>query len=143
MNIKTYAESLRSTEEFQMIKITDRVRLAVEESKIENGVVFVITMHTTTSIMINESLPCVEKDIELALERLVPTNGPYAHTHMLPSYGTCSGNAPGHLKSMLCGNHCVLPVTAGRMAVGSAQDIYFVEFDGLKQRSYSIQVMGE
>ena len=142
MNIKSYTHDLASRQEFEMIKITEQVRQAVADSGVQNGVVFVISMHTT-AIMINESLPCVEKDIELTLERLIPTDGDYAHTHMLPSYGTCSGNAPGHLKSMLCGNHCVLPVIDGKMAGGSAQDIYFVEFDGLKIRKYTIQVMGE
>lgn len=143
MLIKSYTKRVDSRKEFDMIRITDQVRDAVGESGIENGVVFVICLHTTTAVMINESLPCVEKDIELALERLVPRDYPYAHTHMLPSYGTCSGNAPGHLKSMLCGNHCVLPVADGKMAGGHAQDIYFVEFDGLKERSYTIQIMGE
>lgn len=143
MLIKSYVHEIASRQEFEMVKITDQVKKAVADSGVENGVVFVITMHTTTAIMINESLPCVEKDIELTLERLIPTDYPYVHTHMLPSYGTCSGNAPGHLKSMLCGNHCVLPVTDGKMAGGSAQDIYFVEFDGLKVRKYTIQIMGE
>ena len=90
-----------------------------------------------------KAFPVWEKDIELTLERLIPTDGDYVHTHMLPSYGTCSGNAPGHLKSMLCGNHCVLPVIDGKTAGGSAQDIYFVEFDGLKIRKYTVQIMGE
>ena len=139
MLIKSYTHEIASRQEFEMVKITDQVK----EAGIQNGLVFVISLHTTTAIMINESLPCVEKDIETTLERLVPTDGDYIHTHMLPSYGTCSGNAPGHLKSMLCGNHCVLPVAAGKMACGSAQDIYFVEFDGLKVRKYTIQVMGE
>ena len=143
MLIKSYTHEIASRQEFEMIKITDKVREAVADSGIKNGVVFVISMHTTTAIMINENLPCVEKDIEMTLERLIPTDYPYVHTHMLPSYGTCSGNAPGHLKSMLCGNHCVLPVTDGKMAGGKAQDIYFVEFDGLKIRKYTIQIMGE
>lgn len=143
MLIKSYTYEVASREEYEMIKITDQVREAVSKSGVQNGLVFVITLHTTTAIMINESLPCVEKDIELTLERLVPTDAPYVHTHMLPSYGTCSGNAPGHLKAMLAGNHCVLPVAAGAMAGGSAQDIYFVEFDGLKMRKYTVQVMGE
>ena len=141
--IKLYTEDLRSTEEFQMIRITDRVRRRVEESGVRNGLVFVITSHTTTSIMMNESLPCVEKDIERTLERLVPEEGDYVHTRMLHSYGTCSGNAPGHLKSMLCGNHMVLPVQDGKIVCGFAQDLYFVEFDGLKMRKYFIEVLGE
>ena len=99
--IKLYTEQIQSSEEFQMMVITGRVRELVEQSGVKNGVVFVITTHTTTSIMINESLPCVEKDIERILERLVPGDGDYVHTRMLHSYGTCSGNSPGHLKSML------------------------------------------
>ncbi|NLF28161.1 MAG: YjbQ family protein [Clostridiales bacterium] len=143
MIVQTYTYPLRSTEEFQMIKITDSIREAVEKSGLRNGVVYVISAHTTTSIMVNESLPCVEKDIEFTLERLIPGDADYVHTHMLPSYGTCSGNAPGHLKSMLCGNHCVFPVVDGKVACGSAQDVYFVEFDGLKMRRYTVTVMGE
>ena len=143
MIIKSYTHEIASRREFEMVKITDQVQKDVAASGITAGVVFVISMHTTTAIMINESLPCVEKDIELTLERLIPTDGDYVHTHMLPSYGTCSGNAPGHLKSMLCGNHCVLPVMDGKVAGGSAQDIYFVEFDGLKIRKYTVQIMGE
>lgn len=143
MLIKSFTHEIASREEFHMVKITEQVKKDVEESGVKNGVVFVISLHTTTGIMINESLPCVEKDIELTLERLIPADGPYVHTHMLPSYGTCSGNAPGHLKSMLCGNHCVLPVSDRKMAGGSAQDIYFVEFDGLKIRHYTVQIMGE
>lgn len=60
--------------------------------------VAVITKHTTTGIMINEALPCVEKDIEMQLERIVPKDFPYVHTHMLPTYGTCSGKCPGSFK---------------------------------------------
>ena len=61
--IKLTTHEICSTEEFQMVIITDQVKKAVEESGIQDGVVFIITAHTTTSIMINESLPCVEKDI--------------------------------------------------------------------------------
>ncbi len=41
------------------------------------------------------------------------------------------------------GQHCILPVQDGKMVIGHAQDIYFVEFDGLKMRSYFIEVIGE
>ena len=64
-------------EVMEMVKITDQVQKDVAASGITAGVVFVISMHTTTAIMINESLPCVEKDIELTLERLIPTDGQF------------------------------------------------------------------
>ena len=141
--VKITQRQVESTEVFQMIRITDEVREFVEESGVRNGLAFVISMHTTTGIMVNEALPCVEKDIELLLEKLVPTHDPYVHTHMLPTYGTCSGNSPGHLKSMLSGNHCAIPIIDGKLATGKAQDIYFVEMDGLQRRKYYIEVIGE
>ena len=58
--------------EFEMIKITDDVRKVVEESGVEKGIVYVITEHTTTGITVNESLPCVEKDLMECLDRIAP-----------------------------------------------------------------------
>ena len=77
------------------------------------------------------------------LDRAAPEDYPYHHNHYLRSYGTIGGNAPGHLKSLLTGNHCVFPVVEGRVKLGSAADIYFCEYDGIKNRKYMIYVMGE
>ena len=79
--------------EFEMIKITDDVRKVVEESGVEKGIVYVITEHTTTGITVNESLPCVEKDLMECLDRIAPEDYPYHHNHYLPTYGTIGGNA--------------------------------------------------
>ena len=53
--------SICADKEFELIRITDPVREFVEQTGVKNGVVYVITEHTTTGIMVNESLPCVEK----------------------------------------------------------------------------------
>lgn len=55
--------SICAEKEFELIRITDPVREFVAQTGVKNGVVYVITEHTTTGIMVNESLPCVEKDI--------------------------------------------------------------------------------
>ena len=60
--VKLVENQVISHKEFEMILITDEVKKAVEESGIKNGMVAVITKHTTTGIMVNEALPCVEKD---------------------------------------------------------------------------------
>jgi secondary thiamine-phosphate synthase enzyme len=132
-----------STKEFELIKVTEEVREFAENCGVENGVVFVIVAHTTAGIMVNESLPCLERDIEAKLEELVPLHHDYAHSHFLHSYGAIGGNAPGHLKSMLCGNHCVIPLIDGKLVLGGAQDIYLAEFDGVQQRTVFLEVMGE
>ena len=141
--IKVYERSVQTTSEFQLINITEEVKKLVKESGITSGMVLVLSKHTTAGIMVNEALSCVEKDIEIALDRLVPRDYPYVHTHMLPTYGTCSGNSPGHLKAMLSGNHCIFPVLDGEIVLGGEQKIYFAEMDGLQIRKYLVEIMGE
>jgi len=127
----------------QFILITDEVIAAVRESGVRNGLVAVISSHTTTGIMVNEALECLESDIDDALQRLIPEDHPYAHARILRDYGSTAGNPTGHLKSMLTGNHCLFPVVDGKVVKGDAQEIYFMEFDGPSQRSYTITVQGE
>ena len=143
MRVELLTRSVYAEKEAQLIKITAQVREAVRETGVQNGVVFVISAHTTAGITMNEGLPCVETDALDLLARLVPEDAPYAHAHFLPSYGTAGGNSPGHLKAMLTGNHCVLPLKDGELVLGHAQDLYFAEFDGIKSRTYYIQVLGE
>ena len=64
--------SICAEKEFELIRITDPVREFVAQTGVKNGVVYVITEHTTTGIMVNESLPCVEKDIMETLDRIAP-----------------------------------------------------------------------
>lgn len=136
-------EPICADKEFEMLRITEKVRSFVRESGIREGVCFCITEHTTTGITVNENLPCVEKDLLEALDRFAPEAYPYNHNHYLPSYGTIGGNAPGHVKSLITGNHCVFPVKGGELVLGHAADIYFCEYDGIKDRHYMIYVMGE
>lgn len=136
-------EEICAEKEFEMIRITDRIREWVMKSGILNGICYCITEHTTTGITVNEGLPCVEEDIMETLDRIAPEDFPYHHNHYLPTYGTIGGNTPGHIKSMLTGNHCAFPVVNGELKLGHAADIYFCEFDGIKNRHYMIYVMGE
>lgn len=131
----------KSPEEY--INITEEVHKLVEESGVKNGLAFVLTAHTTTGIMVNEALPCVEKDISEMLEKVVPVDAPYVHAHFLPDYGATGNNSQGHLKSMLMGNHCAFPVIDGKIVCGGAQEIYLVDFDGPQRRTVYIEIMGE
>ncbi len=126
-----------------MLVITPEVLAAVARSGIRNGLVTVLTRHTTTGITVNESLECLESDIADFLSRLVPEDHPYAHARMLRDYGSTAGNATGHLKAHVTGNHCHLQVVDGDVLKGGAQEVYFCEFDGPAKRTYDIIVMGD
>ena len=131
----------RSPEEFY--NITKEVHEIIEKSKIKNGMAAVITAHTTTGILVNEGLPCVETDIAETLDRIVPMESNYAHAHFLPSYGATGNNSTGHIKSLFTGNHCIFPVIEGKIVCGGAQDIYLAEFDGPQLRTVFVEIMGE
>ncbi|WP_435158330.1 secondary thiamine-phosphate synthase enzyme YjbQ [Ohessyouella blattaphilus] len=127
----------------KLVVITDEVHKALAKSKIKNGQVTVISKHTTTGVMVNEALECLEWDITEFLERLVPEEHPYAHARMLADYGSTAGNPTGHLKSLVVGNHCHLLIVDGELDKGGAQEVYFCEFDGPAERTIKIQIMGE
>lgn len=139
--VETIQHLSQKVEEYY--NLTQQIHDIVRKSGIRNGFVAVITAHTTTGILVNESLPCVETDISEMLERMVPLEAPYAHAHFLPTYGATSNNSQGHLKSVLTGNHCLFPVIDGKIVCGGAQDIYLAEFDGPQLRRVFVEVMGE
>lgn len=134
---------VHTTKYTDFINITKEVEDHVTSSGINNGVVFIITAHTTTGIAVNEALECLQSDMYDLLWRLVPENLNYAHSRMLHSYGTTAGNPTGHLRSHLTGNHAIFPVQNGKLLKGGAQEIFLCEFDGAQSRKIYIQVIGE
>ncbi len=141
--IKLSSIFLLTKEHFDLLKITEKVKDLVKQPHVQSGLVVVMTTHTTTGIMVNEGLPCLESDIKTTLRNLVPDDYPYVHAHWLPTYGRTSANATGHLRSMLVGNSCTFPIENGKMVLGDAQDIYLAEFDGPQKRKIYIEVIGE
>jgi len=123
--------------------ITPQVEAIVAESGVKNGMVTVMTKHTTTGITVNEALECLESDIEIALSLFAPEDRPYSHARMLRDYGSTAGNPTGHLKALLTGNHCHFLIQDGEIIRGGAQDVYFCEYDGPASRNILVIVEGE
>ena len=123
--------------------ITPQVEQIVAESGVKNGMVTVMTKHTTTGVTVNEALECLESDIEVALSLFVPEDRPYSHARMLRDYGSTAGNPTGHLKALLTGNHCHFLIQDGEIIRGGAQEVYFCEFDGPASRNILVMVEGQ
>ena len=123
--------------------ITPQVLEIVAESGVRNGMVTVMTKHTTTGVTVNEALECLESDIETALSLFAPEDRPYSHARMLRDYGSTAGNPTGHLKALLTGNHCHFVIQDGELIRGGAQEVYFCEFDGPASRNILVIVEGQ
>ena len=119
----------------QLVDVTAQVQRVVSASKIANGTCHLYVPHTTAAIAINECAdPDVARDIEGALDRLVPKTGPYQHSE---------GNSDSHIKSVLVGASQVVFVENGKLALGRWQGIFFCEFDGPRERELIVKVSGD
>jgi secondary thiamine-phosphate synthase enzyme len=106
----------------ELVDVTARVREAVRESGVREGLCVVYVPHTTAGVCINESAdPDVARDVEDVLERLVPPGAGYRHAE---------GNADSHAKAILVGSSVQLVVEDGEPRLGRWQGIFFCEFDG-------------
>ena len=117
----------------ELLDITDKVRDAVAQSKVNSGVCFVYVPHTTAAVTVNESYDSdVARDITAALSKLVPHRAGYAHSE---------GNADAHIKAAMVGSCQAIPVEEGRLALGRWQGVFFCEFDGPRQRRVQVQTI--
>ena len=129
--MKSFTVNTKTQEE--LIDITSKVRSILRESKMSDGVCIVFIPHTTAGVTINENAdPDVRRDIIKGLQ-VIPLSG-YMHSE---------GNSPAHIKASIIGSSITIIVKEGELALGTWQGIYFAEFDGPRQRSVWIKVMGE
>lgn len=135
--------ALQTRHETELINITPHVLSLVQESGIQNGTVFILSLHTTTAITVNEGLPDLEADISNLVQELVPDEKAYRHARFLPSDGQMAVNATSHLRGALLGFQVFFPLEDGSMVTGSRQTIYLVELDGPQYRTYLVQLIGE
>ena len=135
--------TVQTTADIEMINVTDRVKAAVAESGVREGVAYVTTMHTTTGITVNECLPDVEDDVVAMLKRLAPPDdASYRHARFLPSDGAMAVNSHSHQRAAILGPQVAFPVENGEIVLGGRQTIYFAELDGPLLRNFVVHVIG-
>jgi secondary thiamine-phosphate synthase enzyme len=125
----------RTNNRLEMVNITSQVLDIVAKSGIEHGLCLIHAPHTTAGITVQEGYdPDVSRDIVAHLTRSVPADGDYQHAE---------GNSDSHIKALLTGSGQTLPVEYGKLQLGRWQAVFFCEFDGPRERSVWVQVIGE
>jgi secondary thiamine-phosphate synthase enzyme len=126
---------VRTTRHVETVDISDRVANAVRTSRVRDGICVVAVLHTTAGVFVNENAdPDVQRDLTGALSRIVPDDARYAHAE---------GNSPGHIKSVLVGASVTIPVQDGSLGLGTWQGVYLAEFDGPRDRTATVTVIGD
>ena len=119
----------------EVVDLTQRVQEVVRASGVLEGVAVVQSPHTTTAVVVNEREGGLVQDILDWASKMVPSGAGYRHD------GT-DGNAHAHLRSVMMGTSVTIPVTGGRLALGTWQSVLFVEMDGPRSRQIHVQVVG-
>jgi secondary thiamine-phosphate synthase enzyme len=122
-----------------IIDMTHDVVGVLERSKIEDGLVTVFCPGSTGSVTTIEYESGVLKDLQKAIEKIIPSNIPYEHDRR---WG--DGNGFSHVRAALMKPSLTIPLIKGRLTLGTWQQIVFIDFDNRRrERNILIQVMGE
>jgi len=137
-DVKSYTEYLvfETKKEREMVHITDDVERIVERSGVRDGLCFVSPMHITAAVYVNDLEGGLIEDIGAWLEKLAPARSDYKH------HRTGETNGDAHLKSLLLHHETTLPVTNGRLDLGTWQRVFYAEFDGQRRKRVIVKVLG-
>ena len=126
-----------TTRREEFVDITPQVAQALAESGLAEGALLVYSPHTTAGVTINEGAdPDVKRDMLAHLAALVPQEGGKA------DFRHAEGNSDAHIKTSLMGPSQLVPVSGGRLQLGTWQKIYLCEFDGPRRRTVLVQTLG-
>ena len=115
ISVKTHGKGLTD--------VTQQVVAALAATGIENGLVTLLLAHTSASLLVQENAdPEVQRDLERFFARLVPDGDP-----LFRHRDEGADDMPAHVRAALTAVQLSVPVSDGRMALGTWQGIYLWE----------------
>lgn len=127
----------KTKEHREYVHITPQVEAAVKKSGVKEGLAFVSAMHITAGVYVNDHESGLIEDIDQWLEKLAPFRKEYKH------HQTGEDNGDSHLKALLIHHEVTLPITEGKLDLGTWQRVFYAEFDGRRNKRVIIKIMGE
>lgn len=117
----------------QMLDITGQIQKIVTQSGIQEGICTIFIPHTTAAITINENAdPDVVSDFTMELNKIVLWEDGYRHGE---------GNSAAHIKASMMGFSETVLLENGALVLGTWQGIYFLEYDGPRNRKVYIKIL--
>lgn len=125
---------LNSNKNFEVIDITSMIN---QEIDIESGIVNIFSKHSTSAIVVNENETGLLNDFELMLTDLISDKYSWQHDRI-------DNNAKSHLKSFLLSSSETIPISNGKLDLGTWQSVFFIELDGpRKNRVVSLKFISD
>ncbi len=122
-----------------LYEVTREIKQIVDEAGVSTGLCVVFCAHTSASLLIQENAdPSAARDLQAWLQQLAPDGDP-RHTH------TAEGpdDMPAHLRAAVTRSAETIPITRGKLALGTWQGIFLAEHRlGSHQRRLVVHVTG-
>ncbi|MEO6388108.1 MAG: secondary thiamine-phosphate synthase enzyme YjbQ [Croceibacterium sp.] len=120
-------------------EITAEVDAWIRDTGLSEGLLTLLCQHTSASLLITENASAaVHRDVLRWLGRAVPEGPDYEHDDEGPD------DMPAHIKAMLTGNSLAIPVSGGRMLLGTWQGVFLAEHRARPhQRKVALHLMGD
>ncbi len=136
--MKSHTEYLtfHTKKQREYVHITPQVEAIAARSGVREGMALVSAMHITAGVYVNDNESGLISDIDHWLEGLAP-RADYQH------HQTGEDNGDSHLKALLIHHQVILPITAGKLDLGTWQRVFYAEFDGQRSKRVIVKVMGD
>ena len=121
-----------------IVNITPQVDAALRESEVKEGLVLVNAINITAGVFINDNESGLHRDYERWLEKLAPEKPYNQYDH-----NGYEDNADAHLKRTIMGRESVVAVTNGQLDFGTWEQIFYYEFDGMRNKRVLVKIIGE
>ncbi len=121
------------------VNITRTIEDLVRKSGVQEGLCLVNAMHITASVFINDNESGLIQDFDDFLERLAPHEPVSLYRHNR----TGEDNGDAHLKRTVMGREVVVAITKGKLDFGPWEQIFYGEFDGMRQKRVLVKIIGE
>ena len=119
--------------------LTEQVTAIVTSSGIRTGMVSVFNVGSTAAVGTIEFEPGLQHDLPNLLDKLIPPSRDYGHEQTWHD-----GNGHSHLQATLLGPSLTVPITDGKLVLGTWQQIFHLECDvGGRQRRVVVTVVGD
>jgi secondary thiamine-phosphate synthase enzyme len=139
MPVKTSSIQLNTRGNADIHDITDAVADAVTKSGLKDGTVTIFTPSSTSGLTTIEYESGALSDLRRLFDEILPADREYAHN---ARWG--DGNGHSHVRASLLGASLTVPFVAGRLTLGTWQQIIYVDFDiRPRRRELVVQIMGE
>ncbi len=128
---------LETTGHGHTIDLTEGVDRVIQTAGVSHGLVTVFAVGSTVAVTTLEYEPGGVADLQVLLERLIPSRGEYEHNRL-----NQDTNSHAHLRAALIGPSETIPLLDGRLGLGTWQQIVLIDFDDRpRERTVSVQVL--